>query len=207
MQMQEEEREYLARELHDEIGQCVTAIHADAVAIGNRGGEPVRESVQSIVEAIARIKQMVRSMLKRLHPGALEGLGLGAALRELAGAFRQRHPQTALSLKVADEASGLKGELGISLYRVVQECLTNISRHAQAGEVQIVVTHSVALGQSAPQLDLTVRDNGCGFDPRVAGRGFGLLGIRERVRGLGGTCRISSAPGEGTTIAAQVPLA
>jgi len=207
MQMQEEEREYLARELHDEIGQCVTAIHADAVAIGNRGGEPVRESVQSIVEAIARIKQMVRSMLKRLHPGALEGLGLGAALRELAGAFRQRHPQTALSLKVADEASGLKGELGISLYRVVQECLTNISRHAQAGEVQIVVTHSVAPGQSAPQLDLTVRDNGCGFDPRVAGRGFGLLGIRERVRGLGGTCRISSAPGEGTTIAAQVPLA
>jgi two-component system, NarL family, sensor histidine kinase UhpB len=207
MQMQEEEREYLARELHDEIGQCVTAIHADAVAIGNRGGEPVRESVQSIVEAIARIKQMVRSMLKRLHPGALEGLGLSAALRELAGAFRQRHPQAALSLTVADEVSGLKGELGISLYRIVQECLTNISRHAQAGSVQIAVAYDAAPERSAPRLELTVRDDGCGFDPQVAGRGFGLLGIRERVRGLGGICRIDSARGAGTTIVAQVPLA
>jgi two-component system sensor histidine kinase UhpB len=206
MQMQEEEREYLARELHDEIGQCVTAIHADAVAIGNRGGEPVRESVQSIVEAIARIKQMVRSMLKRLHPGALEGLGLSAALRELAGGFRQRHPRTALSLKVAEEVSGLKGELGISLYRIVQECLTNISRHARAGSVQITVAHFAEPGQSAPHLELTVRDDGCGFDPQVAGRGFGLLGIRERVRGLAGICRIDSARGEGTTILVQVPL-
>ena len=100
MQMQEEEREYLARELHDEIGQCVTAIHADAVAIRNRGGEAVHDSVQSIVQAIGRIKQMVRSMLKRLHPGALEGLGLAAALRELPGQFRQRHPQVNCTLTV-----------------------------------------------------------------------------------------------------------
>lgn len=206
MQMQEEEREYLARELHDEIGQCVTAIHADAVAIGNRGGEPVREGVQSIVEAIARIKQMVRSMLKRLHPAALEGLGLGAALRELAGAFRQRHPQTVLQLTIAEELSGLKGELGISLYRIAQECLTNISRHASAASVQISVARVVLPGRSSPGLELAVRDDGCGFDPQIAGRGFGLLGIRERVRSLGGFCRIDSARGSGTTIAAQVPL-
>jgi two-component system sensor histidine kinase UhpB len=167
----------------------------------------VRESVQSIIEAIARIKQMVRSMLKRLHPGALEGLGLSAALRELAGAFRQRHPQAALSLKVAEEVSGLKGELGISLYRIVQECLTNISRHAQAASVQIEVAHEGAPGRSASRLELTVRDDGCGFDPQVAGRGFGLLGIRERVRALGGICRIDSVRGAGTTILAQVPLA
>jgi len=146
-------------------------------------------------------------MLKRLHPGALEGLGLSAALRELAGGFRQRHPRTALSLAVAEEVSGLKGELGISLYRIVQECLTNISRHAQAGSVQITVAHFGEPGQSAPHLELTVRDDGCGFDPQAAGRGFGLLGIRERVRGLGGICRIDSARGEGSTILAQVPLA
>jgi two-component system sensor histidine kinase UhpB len=200
MQMQEEERQYLARELHDEIGQCVTAIHADAIAIRNRGGAAVHDSVQSIVEAIGRIKQMVRSILKRLHPGALEGLGLGAALRELTGAFRQRHPQVACALSVAPEVSALQGELGITLYRIVQECLTNISRHADASNVQISVTREPL------RVELTVRDDGCGFDPRAAGSGFGLLGIRERVKGLGGTCRIASASGRGTSVTAQLPL-
>lgn len=206
LQMQEEERAYLARELHDEIGQCVTAIHADAVAVGNRGGAPVREGVQSIVEAIARIKQMVRSMLQRLHPGALEGLGLGAALRELAAAFRQRHPQVALQLQLAGEAGAVRGELGISLYRIVQECLTNISRHAQAERVQIALAYHAEAARTAPQLELRVHDDGRGFDPQLTARGFGLLGIRERVRALGGQCHIESATGAGTTVAVEVPL-
>ncbi len=200
MQTQEEERQYLARELHDEIGQCVTAIHADAVAIRNRGGAAVHDSVQSIVEAIGRIKQMVRSILKRLHPGALEGLGLGAALRELAGTFHQRHPQVTCTLTVAPEVSALQGELGITLYRIVQECLTNISRHADARSVQISVTREPL------RVELAVRDDGRGFDVRAAGAGFGLLGIRERVKGLGGTCRIDSARGRGTALIAQLPM-
>ncbi|MGA8709099.1 MAG: ATP-binding protein, partial [Steroidobacteraceae bacterium] len=200
MQMQEEEREYLARELHDEIGQCVTAIHADAVAIRNRGGAAVHDSVQSIVEAIGRIKQMVRSILKRLHPGALEGLGLAAALRELSGAFRQRHPQVNCTLTVVPEVGGLQGELGITLYRIVQECLTNISRHADARNVLISVTCELQ------RIELAVTDDGHGFDPDAAGTGFGLLGIRERVKGLGGTCRIDSGRGRGTTVIAQLPL-
>ncbi|HEV7985685.1 MAG TPA: ATP-binding protein [Steroidobacteraceae bacterium] len=200
MQMQEEEREHLARELHDEIGQCVTAIHADAVAIRNRGGAAVHESAQSIVEAIGRIKQMVRSMLKRLHPGALESLGLGAALRELTGAFRQRHPQVSCTLSMAQESSALQGELGITLYRIVQECLTNISRHAEAVNVEISVS------QEPIRVELSVHDDGRGFDPASAARGFGLIGIRERVKALGGSCCIESASGRGTTIVAQMPL-
>jgi len=139
MQMQEQEREHLARELHDEIGQCVTAIHADAVAIRNRGGGGVHASAQSIIEAIERIKQMVRSILQRLRPGALEGSGLGAALRELTGAFRQRHPQLACTLSMADDTADLQGEVAVTLYRVVQECLTNVARHADAHRVQIVL--------------------------------------------------------------------
>jgi two-component system sensor histidine kinase UhpB len=208
MQMQEEERDYLARELHDEIGQCVTAIHADALAIRNRGGAIVQEGAQSIVEAIGRIKQMVRSILQRLRPGALEGLGLGAALRELTGAFQQRHPQLSCSLHMADETLDLQGELVITLYRVVQECLTNISRHAHAGRVQISVRRLPAMPEDQPpRLELTVRDDGCGFDERLAGRGFGLLGIRERIAGLGGSCRIEAAPGRGTALRATVPCA
>jgi two-component system, NarL family, sensor histidine kinase UhpB len=206
MQMQEEERENLARELHDEIGQCVTAIHADAVAIRNRSGTAVHESAQSIVEAIGRIKEMVRSILQR--PGALEGLGLGAALRELTGGFRQRNPQVSCTLSMADETIDLQGELGITLYRVVQECLTNISRHAGAREVHIAVTRLPATPdkQHSQRLQLTVTDDGCGFDERITGRGFGLLGIRERVLGLGGTCRIEGLAGRGTSVVAQVPV-
>ena len=208
MQMQEEERENLARELHDEIGQCVTAIHADAVAIRNRGGAAVHESAHSIVEAIGRIKEMVRSILQRLRPGALEGLGLGAALRELIGGFRQRNPQVSCTLSMADETTDLQGELGITLYRVVQECLTNIARHSGARTVQIAVARLPATAdEHAQQLQLTVRDDGCGFDERVSGRGFGLLGIRERVRGLEGTCRIDGSSARGTLIVALIPLA
>jgi two-component system sensor histidine kinase UhpB len=205
MQMQEEERQHLARELHDEIGQCVTAIHADALAICNRGGAVVHESAQSIVEAIARIKEMVRSILQRLRPGALEGLGLGAALRELIGGFRQRNPQVSCALDMAEEAADLQGELGITLYRVVQECLTNITRHAGARAVEIAVQRLPAAAELAPHLQLTVRDDGCGFDERVSGRGFGLLGIRERVRALQGTCRIDGSGARGTTIVALIP--
>jgi two-component system sensor histidine kinase UhpB len=207
MQMQEEEREHLARELHDEIGQCVTAIHADAVAIRNRGGAAVQESAQSIVEAIARIKEMVRSILQRLRPGALEGLGLGAALRELTGGFQQRNALISCSLYLAEGTIDLQGELGITLYRVVQECLTNISRHAGARAVQISIARLPPIpGQDTGHLELAVRDDGCGFDERITGRGFGLLGIRERLRALGGSCRIDSASGRGTSIVAQLPF-
>lgn len=200
MQMQEAEREFLARELHDEIGQCVTAIHADAVAIRHSGGSPVHESVQSIVEATGRIKQMVRSLLQRLHPGALQGLGLGAALRELVGAFRQRHADIGCTLAVAQEISSLRGEIGLAIYRIVQECLTNVSRHAQARSVLI------SIARAGDCVELTVRDDGRGFDATRTAGGFGLLGIRERVKGLGGSCAIESASHAGTVVTARLPL-
>ncbi len=204
MQMQEEERKNLARELHDEIGQCVTAIHADAVAIRNRGGAPVRESAEAIVEAIGRIKDMVRSILQRLRPGVLEGLGLGAALRELTGGFRQRNPQLSCTLRMSDDTAELQGESGITLYRVVQECLTNISRHAGAAKVEIVVSRLQAgPGGAADRLELSVHDDGRGFDEKIGGGGFGLLGIRERVRALGGSCSIDGS--RGTRVLVRLP--
>ncbi len=207
VQMQEQEREYLARELHDEIGQCMTAIHADAVAIRNRGGGAVHESAQSIIEAIARIKQMVRSILQRLRPGALEGSGLGAALRELTGAFRQRHPQLACALRIDDDAAELQGEVAMTLYRVVQECLTNVARHADARSVQVVLERlSAGESGSAPRLRLTVSDDGRGFDERASGPGFGLRGMRERLSSLGGSCQIDASSGRGTVVIAETPV-
>jgi two-component system sensor histidine kinase UhpB len=89
---------------------------------------------------------------------------------------------------------------------VVQECLTNISRHAGARAVQISVVTRPAAAAQGEQLELTVRDDGCGFDERISGRGFGLLGIRERVRALGGTCRIQGSQARGTAIVALIPF-
>src|ERR1700689_3069477 len=130
LQTQESERENLARELHDEIGQCVSAIHADAAAIRNRGGEAVRDSAQAIVTVTQHLKDMVRGMLQRLRPAELEGLGLSAAVRELVAAFQQRNPQLTCTLHMPDGLGAVPPEASTAAYRVVQECLTNIARHA-----------------------------------------------------------------------------
>ncbi len=200
MQMQEDERASLARDLHDEIGQCVTAIHADAVAIRNRGGAEVRASAEAIVTVTGRIKTMVRSMLQRLRPPVLEGLGLGAALRELTSAFRQRNPQVSCVLRTRLDLTNLDNEVGIAIYRVIQECLTNVAAHAKAHHVTIEITQTVDL------LLVTVLDDGVGFFLVSANYGFGLTGIRERVGALGGSCEVDSNPGHGTCVTVRLPL-
>jgi two-component system sensor histidine kinase UhpB len=216
MKTQENERTSLARELHDEIGQCVSAIHADAAAILNRGNEPVLESARAIVAVAAQIKEIVRSMLRRLRPAVLDGLGLLPALRELTAAFQQRNSKVACSLRSSDQLERLGSEIEITIYRVVQECLTNVARHANARHVVVEVTLLTASnGQaqrddpsgSAPRIRLTVHDDGNGFVLSTQPRGFGLMGIRERVSALGGTYRIETAPGNGTRLSIELPLA
>jgi two-component system sensor histidine kinase UhpB len=205
LETQETERTSLARELHDEIGQCVSAIHADAAAIRNRGGETVRESAEAIVEVTGHIKQIVRSMLQRLRPPVLEGLGLAPALRELVGAFQQRNPEVVCSLKTAGDLTLIDGDVAIAVYRVIQECLTNIRVHANAQRAAVDV-HGDPAGGVPRVLRLTVIDDGIGFFLDSANRGFGLTGIRERVKVLGGTLEIGTEPGRGTRIAATIPL-
>ena len=203
LQMQEDERRSLARELHDEIGQCLSAIHADAAAIRNRGGASVRESAEAIVTVTAQIKDMVRGMLQRLRPAALEGLGLQAALRELVAAFQQRNPQMVSTLQVAEGLDSLQPEISTAAYRVVQECLTNITRHAQARRVDIEVSLSEV---TTGALLVAVVDDGRGFDVAAPLRGFGLMGMRERVKVLDGVCRIDSSPDRGTQVSIRIPL-
>jgi two-component system sensor histidine kinase UhpB len=203
LQMQEDERRSLARDLHDEIGQCLSAIHADAAAIRNRGGATVRESAEAIVTVTAQIKDMVRGMLQRLRPAELEGLGLGAALRELVAAFQQRNPHTVSTLQVAEGLDSLQPEVSTAAYRVVQECLTNVARHAHAHRVDIEVGLSEV---TSGALLVTVADDGNGFDVSAPQRGFGLMGMRERVKVLDGNCRIDSTPGRGAQVSVRIPL-
>jgi two-component system, NarL family, sensor histidine kinase UhpB len=206
LQMQEDERRSLARELHDEIGQCLSAIHADAAAIRNRGGVSVRESAEAIVTVTAQIKDMVRGMLQRLRPAELEGLGLAAAVRELVAAFRQRNPQMLGTLQLSEALAGLPPEISTAAYRVVQECLTNIARHAQARRVDIEVELSLSDAAPVGSLRVTVADDGKGFDSGAPQRGFGLMGMRERVKVLDGSCEIDTSSDRGTTVSVRIPL-
>jgi two-component system, NarL family, sensor histidine kinase UhpB len=203
---QEKERRHLAHELHDEIAQCVSAIHADAVTIRRQGGTAVQESAEAIVQVVARIKESVRSMLRRIRPAYLAELGLETGIRQQVAAFRQRNPGVACALAVRGDLTGLDGEVGVTIYRVVQESLTNITVHADARNVSI----ELGVGRTAQvpdsTVDVTITDDGAGFFQLTSNRGLGLTGIRERARALGGSCSIASEPGKGTHIDVSVPF-
>jgi two-component system, NarL family, sensor histidine kinase UhpB len=213
IETQEEERKHIARELHDEIGQCVTAIHADAVAI-HRSPDArhiaVRESASAIITVTARIKELLRSMLRRLRPAALDELGLEVALRELIAAIDQRSPELICTFRIDDQAAELKGESANAIYRLVQEGLTNVVRHASARRVSIDIASARnpahAGSTNVPALHVVVEDDGVGFDPTAAARGLGLVGMRERITAIGGSLFIDAADGRGTRLIADLPV-
>jgi len=203
---QEKERRHLAHELHDEIAQCVSAIHADAVTIKRRGGAAVQESAEAIVQVVAQIKESVRNMLRRIRPAYLEELGLEAGVHEQVAAFRQRNPLVLCALDVQGDLGSLDEEVGVTIYRVVQESLTNIAVHANARNVSIELKVHCAAEVPEGRIDVTITDDGAGFFQLTTNRGLGLTGIRERTRALGGSCYIVSEPGRGTRIDVSVPF-
>jgi two-component system sensor histidine kinase UhpB len=210
LQVQEMERNRIARELHDEIGQCLTAVHADALAI-HRTAAPsqplIREGSAAIMDVTARIKAMVRDMLQRLRPTCLEDFGLEAALRDIEMGFRKRNPQTTCSLSIDAAANSMKGEQAQALYRVVQEAVTNVARHAEARHLKINISLVAAREPECNAvLRATLQDDGIGFDLSGPKEGYGLLGMRERITSLGGTIQIDTAPERGTRIQLDVPI-
>jgi signal transduction histidine kinase len=150
-------------------------------------------------------------MIRRIRPAYLEGLGLEAGLREQVAAFRHRNREILCMLDVQVELSGLDEEVAVTIYRIVQESLTNIAVHANAHNVLIEVRAEPAVKagsnahDSRDHIRLTVTDDGTGFFQLTANRGLGLTGIRERARALGGSCSIVSEPGHGTRIDVLVP--
>ena len=200
MRLQEDERKSLARELHDEIGQSLAAIHTDAAAIANctQKCTPAHDSAQAIIDVSRQLMGMVRNMLEKLRPETLDNLGLKVALEELAAKWRQRHPGIVYELHIGDDLQ-VTEPLRIVAYRIVQESLTNISRHANASFVSISVWIESGI------LAIVVEDDGCGFIASSAS-GFGLVGMRERVEGMNGELEIHSALGKGSSIMARLPL-
>lgn len=201
--VQEEERRHLARELHDELGQCMTAIQADAELIhelSRNKDQKVTTSAEAIVSVSSRMYDVVHSMMQRLRPSVLDDLGLVAALEEEIEAWQARFPHVNCSFSRDGELMGLGERINISLYRIVQESLTNIAKHADATQV------TLKLARQQQTLTLSIEDNGCGMDTDNPGRGLGLIGMRERVEALSGALSVQSAPGKGVTIRVSIPL-
>lgn len=203
--VQETERRALARELHDEVGQNCTGIRADATYIlharpdDNAG---VTASAQRIAVTSEALHKLVNQMLRRLRPTTLDSLGLVPALQELCENWEE---QTGVScgffpFAVPDK---LDEPTCITLFRLVQEGLTNIMRHAHATQVRVELRR----GEDDQELMLTIEDDGCGMAHGGSGQaGFGLIGMRERVAALQGRLQISNHPGCGVRIEAMLPM-
>jgi signal transduction histidine kinase len=199
---QELERRRLARELHDETGQALTSI-----LLGLRGIEEARTDEQRR-EALAGVRDLVRSTLQdvrqlavELRPKALDDFGLVPALERLTASFGE---QTGIAVEFEPgvrEDERLPAEVETALYRIVQESLTNVVKHARASRISIVLARKPA------SASVIVEDDGIGFEPeRPRDGGLGLVGMRERVGLLGGRIAVESRPGAGTTLVAEVPL-
>ncbi|MBE9532634.1 MAG: PAS domain-containing protein [Proteobacteria bacterium] len=207
---QEIERRHLARELHDELGQCLTAIKTDAVLIRNRTEESepkVFASAQAIIDVASHIYDVVHNMITRLRPSPLDDLGLVPTLKEAISAWQQRQPDIDFKLNLSGQLESLNEAMNMTVFRVVQESITNAVRHAEASEMIISVTNEFD-SENGQQLVLDISDNGKGMEVQDfhSDVDFGLLGMRERAHSLGGQFQLTSALGEGLTIHITLPL-
>jgi signal transduction histidine kinase len=204
----ESERKRLARELHDDAGQYLNAIKTDAVSIMNSSGDGptgVSRAAGAIVEHTDRVYGVVRDLIRRLRPVGLDELGLLAALEHYIDHWRERVPQTRVSLSADGDLERLNEQHSLTCYRLIQEALTNVARHAQAPHVNIQLTHQ-ANASGAEEIVVRIRDDGQGADLSARHAGLGLVGMRERIEMLGGTLRLLSAPTRGFEILAHIPL-
>ncbi|MCU0682746.1 MAG: sensor histidine kinase [Polyangiaceae bacterium] len=197
----EDERARISRELHDELGQELTALRYALSFLRQRyEREPgsVRPNLDELDALLGRAVATTRQLVSELRPRVLDDLGLPAGVEWL---VRQTGERAGLAWHLAAPADldPLDTELRTAAFRIVQESLTNVARHARASRVE------VELAASAAELRLTVRDDGVGLPPAGQRAGMGLFGMRERVRALGGVLELTSAPGAGTTVEVRLP--
>jgi glucose-6-phosphate-specific signal transduction histidine kinase len=203
--LQESERQALARELHDEFGQNCAAIRAEASYIlradaGER--EAIAASAARIAGTAEDLYEMVKGMLVRLRPPALDSLGLESAVQELCEAWEEQ-TGIACGFFPRDVSFAIDDSASVAVFRLVQEALTNVARHADASQVRIEM-------HATPDrriLHLNIRDDGHGMPANVdSRRGFGLIGMRERVTALDGEIRFHNLPRSGLCIEVEMPL-
>ena len=200
---QEDERRALARELHDEMGQTCTAIRTEAAVLssGKLKSTEVLDAAKRIATSAQQISQLTRNMLLQLRPIALDSMGLQEALQALCDQWQVSSNVTCV-FQSDPLPSNIDDYVSVTIYRLVQESLTNVTRHANASRVNVSLRCS-----SDGHLNLKIQDNGQGMhDPQANHAGFGLLGMRERSSSLGGQLKLTSKPGQGLQIEVQLKL-
>lgn len=201
LDLQEEERRRISAELHDELGQHLTAIRFEAELIRTANSiEDTRQSAEAIDDIGRTMKDIVRSMLERLRPPDLDILGLEGAITEMMSNWQLRHPQTDITFEYEADFTAMNDSKQLSIYRIIQEGLTNISRHAGA----LMDSVTISLTSSEDQLTISIIDNGQGCDLSEEVNGFGLKGMRERVDVLSGQLTLISSQGNGMKIIVDI---
>ncbi|MBX3012428.1 MAG: PAS domain-containing protein [Caldilineaceae bacterium] len=199
----EEERLYLAREVHDVLGQnlAVLKIRLEQLLYDlPEGHNTFGEKVGKLTQLVDHTVEHVQRLTARLRPLILDELGLTAAIESLVNEFADQATFT-VDLDLPDQPPVLDRDLTIALYRIVQEALTNVARHAKASHIQILFQ------QTADEVQLTIQDDGCGFNKDLmrSTKSLGIIGMTERVAPWNGTLQIQSAPQQGTTVQVSVP--
>ncbi|WP_042300836.1 histidine kinase [Paraburkholderia kururiensis] len=214
---QEQERRHLARELHDELGQYLNAMSLDASRVRDLSGErepEIHRIALALVQSAGHVYRQIGGMIRRLRPIGLDEFGLPSALEHCVDGWRERLPDASFSLTIEGDFSGLSDVLNITLYRLVQEGLTNVSKFARTSRVEIFLVRAprgAAAGQVSEgaqgddEIIVSMADNGPGTDLGEPRAGLGLIGMRERVEALGGEFQLASKPGEGFLFCARLP--
>jgi len=205
MNIQEEDHRYIARELHDEFGQCLAGINAITASINQTATTQCPElvpEIKTINPITSHMMEVLRSMLTRLRPVEIDDLGLSQSLSNLVENWNNRtNGKTTHQLTLAGNIDALPEPLPVNIYRIVQECLTNIAKHADASHADVIINYC-----PEKNVHLEISDNGIAtvddFDNTL---GVGLLGIRERVMALGGQLILSPRPSGGLTINITIP--
>jgi signal transduction histidine kinase len=209
LELQESERKILAHELHDELGQYLNAIKLDAVAIQQRSTDEA-SSVPRLSTAIIRhadhVYAVVGDLIRKLRPTGLDELGLRAALEHLLEGWRGRLQDVHFDISLDEPLDDLDESEALTLYRLLQESLTNIARHARARTVSVRVERSAGDDAAVDEVWVNVSDDGRGADLRDPTRGLGLVGMRERIETLGGRFEVVTRPSAGFKIVARFPV-
>jgi signal transduction histidine kinase len=203
LQMQEDERKNLAREIHDDMGQYLTAIRMDVHALQISAPAAAAEFCSRIAAHAEYIQLAVQRLVKQLRPVMLDH-GLVEGLQQLVQQWRVLHPQINCALEIADAPHDLSASVNIVVYRMVQEALTNTAKHAQASCVDIRLS---LLADNTPlMLSIEVSDDGVGFVGRPSAHGFGLTGMRERIESVDGILQLLIQAQSGVKLSARIPI-
>lgn len=204
----EEERRRIAGEIHDQLNASLISVRLIAASLKSGAGEPpsaseVDEAAERISKATEALYESARRIVKRLRPEVLDALGLRSALSEMTRQLDQTHASCRFELRCDVTLPPLSDQLSITVYRIVQEALSNVVKHAYASRVLV----SVGTAAEGRVLTVSIADNGRGIDPAPgSGRGMGVAGMRERALGVGGTLRVEPNPTGGTIVDAEIPL-